>query len=258
VLRLQSELRGHSWSPGGKRLLYQVHTVSAGVAVMALCLFDPVQRTVQMIRKLGVSSCTFASQGDEQSVAWSARGTSIIVVDTCGSPSLYFIDRAGRDLAKPRSGTFARWLTESKVLFRMSQERQRPARWVILDVTSGRSSSTRIPAGTFRPTISQDGRLVAFDDGNESGPSLYVHDLSRGMTRRLATGYGAPVWLGPGFLAATKGGACPAGTECNGWWVPLSQTAAVDPDTGGLRRLSLQTTIPQPRLFSVIQVFFPN
>lgn len=259
LLRLPSDIRGYDWSPDGTQLMYQLPSISAeAIASMTLCLYDSRRGETRQVRKFGVSECTTVSQEDEQSVAWSSDGISILIVDTCQRPSLHVVDRNGEDSVQPRSGTFARWLPNRDVLFREIED-STDGPWLRLDLTTGETRSIAIPAGTFRPALSPDGKTVAYDDGNLKGPSVFLYDLGRQTHRRLGQGYAAPIWLSRNLIAATAGAPCPANTECHGWWQPLNRTAGFASQRGGSRRLALQTTLPtQARLFSSIDVLLGN
>lgn len=251
VLRVPGEIVAHDWSPDGRRLAYL-----AGPS-QALCLYDATQDKIALVRALPGLGGRGPHQGDEMSVFWSPRGTAILMVDTFlltrgGSPpTAYVLDPNGREVAPPFTGTFARWFPDGRTaLFReeeygaFQKERGAVERWFTLDVTTGRTRRSRMPAATFRPAISPDGTLIAYDDG-KTEPSLYVFDVSTGKSRRLARRYVAPVWLGEDLVAATATTKCTGGAECDfAPWTKRSATAGFDVERGTRRRLALRTTAP--------------
>lgn len=258
ILKLPRDLSGYDWSPDGRWLAYQMVTrTGPRLPPMAVCLYDSIQGTTTLLRSLKVPFLTGLSQQDEESVAWSPQGESILVIDTHQRPSVYILDREGRDLVPPLHGTFARWLPDGKtVLYREERESaDKPGRWLTLDVISNRTQRLGIPADASKPAISPNGEMMVYDDGDEERPSTYTYVLADGTRRRLIRGHGAPIWFGPNLIAATAAGPCPPRMECNNWWVEQGRTVGIDLDNGTRRQLELPTTLQEPRVFSTIDVF---
>jgi hypothetical protein len=266
ILRVPTDLfLGYGWSPDGEQLAYHFLT-SHSVQTVALCLYDSVRGTMKELRSHPAEFGRGPSQSDEAMVAWSPQGSALVVTETHAlqDPSLVLIDRDGGDVVPPFEGTFARWLPDGRtVLFREPNEVLKPGgpgkipssvRWFTLDITSGKIRSVGIPAGTFRPAISPDGRLVAYDDGDQDEPSTFLYDVASGTSRMLIRGYGAPIWLGASQIAVTAGGPCPPGTECFDRWTPLDRTVAIDVGTGKSRELRLPTTIAEQCFCATIDV----
>ncbi len=147
----------------------------------------------------------------------------------------------GTDAAAPRLGTWARWSADGRTIYCLCAP---PASasdgcvWQAIDVLTG--VSTPLPIGAAaRPSISPDGRLLAFDDGKDT-PSVHVLDLQEPGTppRLLARSAIAPLWLGPSRLAVTDTRPCPhSKDDCEAgghgsMFHPAGTASAVDVTTG--------------------------
>lgn len=251
LLQLPNALRGYDWSPDTRFLAYQVLAGSS----LAICFFDAESGSLKLIRGRGLVVGTSAKQSDEESVAWSPDGKSILIADTLQSKGLFLLDPTGKDLMKPWAGTFPRWLPNGRdFIFREIDAIGAAPRWFVVNSMSGARRRLSLPGHAFRPALSPDGTAIAYDNGDERKPSVSLYDLARGTSNRLITGYAAPIWLGADALAATAAGPCPPATECSGWWQPLGRTIGFNERGKHVHRLALKTTIPAARLDSRVDV----
>jgi hypothetical protein len=221
-----------------------------------VCLYDARSGKVTLLSSINRPFGTGTGQRDEQTVAWSPTGKSILIVDTHARPSVYILGVDGRDQVRPRHGTFARWLDREAILFQAEPKTIDQAwRWVSLRLSSDRMDRMDLPKNTFRAAVSQDGTMIVFDDGDVDEPTTFLLDLRSGATQRLIRGYAAPIWLSLNEVAVTEAQPCPSQSECGDWWSEAGKTVAVDVEDGSERGLTLPTTLQQARIFSTIDVF---
>jgi hypothetical protein len=252
MMRLPSRLLAFDWSPDGTELAYLVEL--GDQSENRLCTLDTRSGARRSIRSFSYTVGRGGHQWDEVSVAWAPTARGILVVHTTTEqPSVHVVDIDGRDLAPPQMGTFARWLGDETVLFLEGdpQATLEPWHWFSLSTTTGQKGKYGLPDEGFRPALSPDGDMIAFDDGAEE-PSIYVFDIETGTSRRLARGYVAPVWLGPDLIAATAAGPCPSSNFCVTPWLPSDTTIGIEPASRDQGPLSLTTTLQ-----GVIDVLLP-
>jgi hypothetical protein len=255
ILRLPDSLWGYDWSPDGTLLAYELFAATDEILPLSLCLYDSRDGSTALLRSLAIPVGTGTGQREERSVAWSASGNQILAVDTAEAPSIYVVNRDGADVIAPRRGSFARWTSDDDVLLQEEPERfDQKGAWITVSTTTGRTSPFGMPAGTFRPALSPGGNLFAYDNGGPDTSSVFVFDPAGDRSRRLAHGYGAPVWLSSDLIAATAAGPCPPQTECSDWWVPLGRAIGIDASTGASRPLRLPTTLQEAPRYGVIDV----
>jgi hypothetical protein len=254
LLRLPNSLHGYAWSPDGTLLAYQLRAESATEDLpVSLCLFDSHSGATRFLRPLAPWAGRDTNQRDEVSVAWSPSANDILVVDTIEQPSVYVVGVDGRAVAPPRDGSFARWLSDDRVLvWDDPQSTIEPGSWLTFSTSTGAIEPFALPPDAHRPALSPDGQMIAFDDGNGAAPSVYVFDVQSGTSRRLARGYVAPVWIGPDLIAATAVGPCPPDNFCVVPWSTLGRTVGIDVRTGERTQLSLPTTLPEIFIYGVI------
>lgn len=243
MIRLPSRLLAFDWSSDGTELAYLVEF--GDQSDNRLCTLDTRSGAMRSIRSFSYTVGRGGHQWDEVSVAWAPTARGILVVHTTTvQPSVHVVDIDGRDLAPPQMGTFARWLGDETVLFLEGhpQATQGPWHWFSLSTTTGQKRKYGLPDEGFRPALSPDGDLIAFDDGAEE-PSIYVFDVETGTSRRLARGYVTPVWLGPDLIAATAAGPCPSSNFCVIPWLPSDTTIGIEPASRDQRPLPLTTTL---------------
>jgi dipeptidyl aminopeptidase/acylaminoacyl peptidase len=257
VLRLDATILSYRWTKDATKVVYEIGSSEIRVedgkqvpfGVNLLCLYDVSEERTRTVRRLEYIVGRGGHESDERRLDWSPSENAVLVVDTIQPTHIYVVDREGRDLVPPRSGTFARWINDKTVIFRQENQLRndgtlREGRWVMLDVTTGMQLQFDLPKGTSRPEISPDGRLIAFDDADREDPSTYVFDRSTGQSRLLVRGFGAPIWLSTEVVAVTAGGPCPPRTECNDFWTPLGRTIGVNVKDGNSGPLKLPTTGP--------------
>lgn len=257
LLRTKATLQSYRWNAERTALAYEVWTTTfrmeegeqAAFSQNSLCLYDVARRATRVIRQLEYVVGRGGSEGDERRITWSPSGEKILVVDTIQPTHIYVMDLDGRDLTPPRMGTFARWIDDQTIIYREENRfnhegRLRRGRWFALDIGSGKRSPFTLPSGASRPEFSPDGRLIAFDDGDEDNPATYVFDMTTGRSRLLVRGYGAPIWISGETVAVTAGGPCPPRHECNDFWTPLAQTIGINIRTRARQSLRLPTTGP--------------
>jgi hypothetical protein len=254
LLRLPNVVHGYAWSPDATLLAYQVRAETATeVLPIWLCLFDTRSGEARVLRSLAYWAGREAHQRDEVAVSWSPSGSSVLVIDTIEQPSVYVVGLDGRELIPPRDGSFGRWLSDDTfLLWDDPQAAGESGRWLTVSSSTGEESRFALPADAHRPALSLDGQMIAFDDGAGAEPSVYLFDVQTGTSRRLARRLLAAVWLGPGLIAATAAGPCPADNYCVVPWAPLDHTVGIDIDTGDPRRLQLPTTIHEQFIYGAI------
>lgn len=259
ILRLSNLLTRYDWNQDGTLLAYQLRTETPSrIGPRFLCLFDSRSGETSMLRSIERPFGTGTGQREETAVTWSPTGRFILAVETAAQPSLFVVDVDGRDVVAPRDGTFARWLSDERVVFQEDPHTDRLRPWVSLSTMTGRTRPFGLPNRAYRPAFSPGGDMVAFDDGDGDEPSIFVFDIEQGTSRMLARGYVAPVWLGPDLIAATAAGPCPSENFCPIPWSVLGTTVGIDPTTSEDRQLALPTTLQEVHRYGVIDVFMPR
>ncbi|NJD30146.1 MAG: hypothetical protein FIA92_17920 [Chloroflexi bacterium] len=245
ILRLPSGLLGFDWSPDGTRLAYLVQGHSATTEMpVSLCLFDTRTASARLLRSLEPWIGRGGNQRDEVVVTWSPTVDQVLVVDTLEYPTVLVVDLDGRDVVPPQLGTFGRWLSNQRVLFQKHPNNTTlPWDWISISTTTGDARRFDLPSDAYRPALSPSGEMIAFDDGDGGAPSIYVFDRVQGTSRKLASGYVAPVWLGPELLAATAAVPCPPGYFCVIPWLATDATLAIDVRSGESHPIALGTTM---------------
>jgi hypothetical protein len=231
-------------------LAYQVHA-STGLA--ALCLFDTRSGVTRRLRPLGEWAGRDGNPHDEVSIAWSPAGTALLVVDTVGFPSVFVVDLEGIDLKPPRNGTFARWLSGDRLIWQEDpRDSAKDWGWRSVSIASGNLEGFGLPGKAFRPAVSPDGSMIAFDDGDYDAPSVYVVDIDGGQPRLVAHGFVGPVWLAPQLLAATTAGTCPSDWFCPYGWHASNAAVRIDSTTGAQRKMGLPSTLESDSFFGTV------
>jgi hypothetical protein len=168
LLRLPEAVLGFDWSPDGTMLAYHVHS-STGLA--ALCLFDTRTRrdaAPSPARRVGrqgwkparrVSDCLVAGRNG------APRGRYV------GFPSVFVVDLEGHRHQAARIGTFARWLSGERLIWQEDpRDSSKDWGWRSVSIASGNRGRLRASGKAFRPAISPDGSMIAFDDGDYAAP----------------------------------------------------------------------------------------
>ena len=208
--QLPGYVRAYDWSPGGNALAYYGTPAEDGAAELHISGNGPprLRRFVPILGRGGFINY------DETRVEWSPDGRRLLVhdtaLDTSQDETFYILNADGSDALAPRLGTWARWSADGRSVYCHCATTITANDWLwkAIDVTSGAGTPLLIPSGA-RPSVSPDGRLLAYDDGQDT-PSVYVLDPRRPDGQRfLARAAIAPIWLGPSRLAFTDTRPCP-------------------------------------------------
>jgi WD40 repeat protein len=243
--RLPGLIRAYDWSPDGKALAYYGTPGDDGVTELHVTGNGPerLRRFVPILGRGGFINY------DETRIEWSPDGRRLLVqdtaLDTSQDETLYILNADGSNAAAPRLGTWARWSADGRSVYCLCATNLTKADWLwhSVDVATGVSTPLQILSGS-RPSLSPDGHLLAFDDGEDT-PSVYVLDprMPGNQPHLLARGAIAPVWLSATRLAFTNTRPCPhSEDECiagghGSMFEPAGTAAAFDLPTG--RRSSL-------------------
>ena len=206
VRRLPGYIGAYDWSPDGNALAYYGAPAEGGATELHIT-GDGLPRLRRFVPILGRGG--FINY-DETRVEWSPDGLRLLVhdtaLDTSQDETLYILNADGSDARAPRLGTWARWSADGRTVYCHCATTLTANDWLwkAIDVTSGASTPLPIPSGA-RPSVSPDGRLLAYDDGRDT-PSVYVLDPRKpGSQPRFLTGAAiAPIWLSPSRLALTN------------------------------------------------------
>jgi hypothetical protein len=255
ILRLPNRLMGQDWSPDGNLLLYQLRAQSeTELFPVQLCEFDARSGTTSLVTQLQPPIGTGTGQREETMVTWSPQGTRLLVADTAQEPSIVILAANGYAQVEARSGTFGRWLSDHEIFYQERPHTDLVSDWTWLSLETGRTKTFGLPARSYRPALSPDGRWIAFDDGDSERPSVFLLDMRDGTVRRLIRGYLAPVWLDSETLAASGAGRCHQAI-CPIPWSTSGTTVAIDLSTGDETALRLPTTLQERPRNGLIDVW---
>ncbi|MGH9008871.1 MAG: hypothetical protein ACRDYF_03385 [Acidimicrobiia bacterium] len=241
--QLPGYIRAYEWNPDGITLAYYSVLSDDGNTELHITGNGPPRlRRLAPIEGRG----RFINY-DETRIEWSPHGHRLLVVDTALDTAvgtsfentLYVLNADGTDAIAPGLGTWARWSADSRSIYCLcaTQPNRDDCRWQAIDVTNGLRTPLLIHSGA-RPSLSPDGRLLAYDDGKDT-PSMYVLDPRKpGSQRFLARAAIAPVWLSPSRLAFTNTRPCPDSEDTclagghGSMFEPAGTAAAIDLPTG--------------------------
>lgn len=236
-----------SWSPDGSTLAFV--SFEPRSPKLSLSLFDVRTGDIRRLRLFPTDvwgRCGW--QGDETRIEWSRDGTRLLVTNTAFDDpdgTIFVMDLTGRDLTRPRYGTFARWLADSSSVVYQSLQGDLERRWRIVDVLTGEEEVLAIEGWRFRPALSPDGSLLAYDDGgypDQEAPTTMVFDLATRRERPVADGFAGPIWLDGRSLAVTVTRAC--GDPCHdGRWEHAGAVDRVELATDAVERLKATRTM---------------
>jgi hypothetical protein len=211
VRRLPGHIRAYDWGADGKALAYYSATADDGTTELHIT-GNGLPRLRRFVPILGRGG--FVNY-DETRIDWSPDGRHVLLVDTALDTSqdetLFVLNADGTDALAPRLGTWARWSADGQTVYCDCATSLTLDDWLwkAIDISTGASTPLLIPSGA-RPSVSPDGRLLAYDDGKDT-PSVYVLDPRKpGTPRFLARAAIAPVWLTPTRLAFANTRPCPA------------------------------------------------
>jgi Tol biopolymer transport system component len=206
-------VRAYSWSPDGKTLASFANRVEGEPTELRIYGDGPPQiRPFAPIFGRG----TFVDY-DEARIEWSRDGRRLLLLDTAldtqpNDDTLYLLNADASNAAPARQGTWARWSADGKRIYCRCSTAGKggiPWIWQEIEVPTGAWRALPIPLAA-RPSLSPDGRFLAFDDGQDT-PSVHVLDLQAPAARArfLARDALAPLWLRPALIAVTDTRACP-------------------------------------------------
>ena len=254
LLRLPNHVMGYDWSDDGTRLAFQLRVETATeIEAVSLCLFDSTTASATLIANLQPPIGTGTGQREEARVSWAPDQRSLLVVDTAEEPSLTAVRVADGEIMQSRSGTFGRWLANGDIIFQSDPHTDIPGRWNILSASTGETHAFGLPITAYRPTLSPNGKQLAFDDGDAVEPSIFVFDLEAGTSKRVARRILGPIWLDSGRIVGTVVGPCSEG--CALPWTPTGATEGIDVTSGGSFAGVLATTLRTDIRLGVIDVF---
>lgn len=208
--QLPGYIRAYDWNPDGITLAYYGVVSDDGPTELHITGSGPprLRRFVPILGRGGFINY------DETRIDWSPDGRHLLVqdtaLDTSQDETLYILNADSSDALAPRLGTWARWSADGRHVYCdcATPFTRNDWLWQAIDVNRGESTPLLIRAGA-RPSLSPDGRLMAYDDGDDT-PSVYILDpRTPGSTRFLARAAIAPVWLSPSRLAFTNTRPCP-------------------------------------------------
>jgi dipeptidyl aminopeptidase/acylaminoacyl peptidase len=255
LVRLPNHVMGYDWSPDGTRLAFQLRAEEGPeTLIVHLCVFDSRTGATSLVQVLEPPDGTGTGQREETMTTWSPNGAWILTIDTAEEPTMAIVDADGYEKVEARSGTFGRWLADDEIFYQERPHTDRVADWTRLSLETGRTITFGLPARSYRPALSPDGRWIAFDNGDSDSPSIFLLDLEQGTTRQLIRGHVAPVWLSSGRIAASAAGPCTGGT-CPIPWSTSGTTTGIDIATGKQSELVLPTTLLDSPRNGVIDVW---
>jgi hypothetical protein len=255
LLRLPNRLLGYDWNPAGTVLAYQLRAETATqILPVAICAFDTTTRETRLVASIERPFGTATDQREEESITWSEDGRQILAVETAAQPGIFVVDQAGHQTVQPRVGTFARWLPDKSVLYqRDPQDTSKSWDWFQVSLADGHNRPFDLPDQAFRPALSPDGTIIAFDDGR-STPSVFLFNIKSKTIRELASGFVGPIWLSPTIIAATSATPRSPADSTEIPWSVSGATSRIEIATGELRPLALPSTVTHVTRFGVIDV----
>jgi Tol biopolymer transport system component len=213
--QLPGYIRAYDWNPDGVRLAYYNVLSDDGKTELHITGAGPAH----LRRFAAIEGRGGFINWDETRIEWSPNGERLLLVDTAldtaVGPSfektLYVLNADGTDAIAPGVGTWARWAADGRTIYCLcaSLPSREDCQWQAIDLANGVRTPLLIPSGS-RPSLAPDGRLLAYDDGEDT-PSVYVLDPHKpgSRPRFLARSAIAPVWLSPTRLAFTNTRPCP-------------------------------------------------
>ena len=235
------DLRAFSWSPDGRTIAFMY-----GDDPERLALYSIRERSYKNISSLGDVVGRETGEIDSISLEWSPDGSRLLAVDTGigefesdHASRVFVVDDHGRDMARPRSGTFAIWLDSDSVLY-STFSNSAPRRWFVVDLRTGRARQAGLSPLGLRPRLSPDGALVAYFVGG-STPIVSTYAPATGRNRRIGTGV-EPIWFDLRRVIITKTEKCSAGMCDYSSWESIPKTSQIDLTSGSETSFSLRTT----------------
>lgn len=151
---------------------------------------------------------------DDVAVSWSPDGSMLLVVDTfrdgVSDATLWVLRLDGANVVTPQDGTFGRWAADGKAVYYRGWSKSQS--WYRLTVPGGKKTTLDVAAGRLHPSVSPDGRYLAFHDG-KAEPSSFVFDLEEGKERRVGPGV-VPLWISASAIVVTDAKPCEGGDAC--------------------------------------------
>lgn len=206
-------------SPDGSTLLYlHIHRDST----YQLKRLSASGGVPSVLRTFAPNPGRGASTEDEVSVAWSPDGATILAVNTHAGlenePDIFLLDEHGRDVFPPWRGTHARWSPDGRrVYYRGSagDYGTKELGWRAFDISSRRTTTIGMRAGTNNLAISPDGRYAAYDTSyfgdmpigalmTEGAPVTYLYDLRTGKETLLKKSALSALWISTSEVVVTN------------------------------------------------------
>jgi hypothetical protein len=230
----------HAWSPARTTIAY--FTGDQTGQHHALRYYVPSSKSNKTIRSFGAFIGRGGIQDDSISVEWAPDGTSVLVVATpLTTNATMFVVRASQPNVIPaRRATFAHYSRDGKRIY--YRELDEPQTWYEVTVPGNVTTSLNATRGTYRMSVSPDGRYLAFDNGTSS-PSAYVYLIAQRSQRRVGPGI-QPLWLGARAVAAERTVPCST-TGDDPCFEPYKRTGTVNRlslDGDAAKRLIVKAT----------------
>jgi len=221
IVRDQGTILDFDVSPDGSSIVY-LQTNYNGDAVHRLKRVDLSSGKSSVVLSLGTPPGRGAGSEDETSVAWSPDGRSILVTDTAmdDGRSIFLLDREGRLMTQPWSGTHARWSPDGRTIYYRGYAGTSlglppsDLKWRAFSVATKTRTTLGFRRGSNNLTVSPDGNRVSYDtsyfgdtspEAIRSGevPIVYVYDLRTRKETSLKRGALLPLWISSSDVLVT-------------------------------------------------------
>lgn len=245
-----SGIETYAWSPDRGTIAY-ITTDAHAYPRLVFRHLSPEGDTSQPVATLARAPGRGRVASDQSMISFSPDGEDVLVVHTPadGDPQSDFspeqsqlqVRSASGDLAfaadMAKDPTMATWSADGARMYLRTVDGAR----VWLSET-GRSDSLRGGARWFNPTVSPDGKLLAYDTGSDrSGVRVRVLDLKSRSTKVVAgAGRFKPVFASGRALWVQRVKAC---SVCPGLTEPVNEVFAIDLRTGKSKLLAIKSLI---------------
>lgn len=254
VVSVAGSILTYAWSPGRTTVAYLSVDFDRRIP-HSVFLYTIASKSTRLVKRFPEHLGRGSPDDEEVAIRWSQDGTRLLVVDTPldttesgPQPTMYLMRGTGADVIAPRTGTQARWSGDDTRIFYRQWDRKYA--WYEVDVAGDREEPLGIRAGTRRPALSPNGRMLAYDDGRQR-PSVFVYDLAADTERRIGTGV-APLWLDDGALIVTNTKPCaeaPEGCSEGPAWSPSGSTSLLSLGGAAPQRLAMHSTLGADALY---------
>jgi hypothetical protein len=230
----------HTWSPGRTTIAYL--TTDSSASKHDLRFFTASSKSDRRVRAFGAFEGREYIDDDSIHVEWGPDGKSVLVVATPleKGHTMFVVRGTGSDVISGHDGTFARFSRDGKhVYFREFGGKKR---WYMISVPGDVGTLMKAKPGTFRPSLSIDGKTLIFDDGM-ARPTVYAYTIATKSQVIVARGLD-PLWLSATTMAVSNTVPCQP-TDQDPCFDPYTKTDTVDRVTypgGARRRLAMRST----------------